>query len=149
MSESIQVTKEHLVELKMEIELLKRDISYITSLFNKMDSLILKIENQQDKISEKTGDLIEQKVKCAQEELSDLYDNLQKVENNIHSRINSIENILLTEIKKIGKDLNDHINDENTLLKRADKLKYILVGAIAIFIWVIKNFDVIEKVFGK
>lgn len=139
------MSSENFSDLKMEIELLKRDISFITTLFDKMDKLIQKIEVQQDNIVDKTNTLIDKRIELTKEEFTEIYNILNKTESTINSRIHEIEKMLTEKISDVHDDLHSHINDENNLGKKVNKIIYIGSGIGLILLWIIENLDLVKK----
>lgn len=137
---------DNLVELRLEVGLLKRDVSYMTTLFDKMDKLIEKIKDQQDNIINKTSLIIETKDQRTKEEFDDLYDTLEKLETTLSDRICTIENLLHGELKEMNKTLKDHIEEESGISKKFNQLKYTGSGVIIILLWALNNIDTLKAI---
>ena len=140
------MSSENYSDLKMEIELLKRDISFMTTLFDKMDKLVQKIETQQDNIVDKTNTLIEKRIDCAKIEFSELQDALEKTELTITTRIKDIEQLLYEKIDAVNIELRTHVNNEESLGKRVNRIIYIGSGVGIFLLWAIENLDIIKKI---
>lgn len=137
---------EHLANLKLQVELVKKDISFITTLFEKMDKVMSKIEVQHDTILDKTNLLIDSKVKLTTDDLSDLCDALEQTKLILHERINSIEKILLSELTVVKDTLTTHILDDNSIKNKVNKIIYAGTGVSVFLIWVFNNLDFIKHV---
>ena len=136
---------DNLLELRLEVGLLKRDVSYMTTLFDKMDKLIEKVKDQQDNIIDKTNSIIETKDQRTKEEFDELYDTLEKIETSLVDRIGIIETLLHSELKEMNKTLKDHIDEEDDIFKKLNKLIYTGSGVFLILLWALNNMDTLKS----
>lgn len=139
------MSSENFSDLRMEIELLKKDLSFITTLFDKMDKLIQKIESQQDTIVDKTNVLIDKRIELTKEEFAELYCVLKNTETTLNSRMQEIEKLLSDRIQSVHKDLKEHIDDEGNLGKKVNKIIYVGTGVGLLFLWIVENLDIVKK----
>jgi len=139
------MSSENFSDLRMEIELLKKDLSFITTLFDKMDKLIQKIESQQDTIVDKTNVLIDKRIELTKEEFAELYCVLKNTETTLNSRMQEIEKLLSDRIQNVHKDLKEHIDDEGNLGKKVNKIIYVGTGIGLLFLWIVENLDIVKK----
>lgn len=127
-------------ELVTEIALLKRDVTFLTTLLEKMDTIIVHLRDKHSESEEKAGVLIEKQFVRNQETLSAL-------ENSIHSRLTNIESMFSTEVQHVNTTLTDHIKQEENLEYKFNRLLWTGGGSAAVAIWVISNFDWIRNFF--
>lgn len=135
-----------LSDLRVEVAVLKQEVSFINKLFEKLDSVIEKIDSQHDSLIDKTTK-IEANLIYTKEELSELYTSLEQTEKGISERINAIEKLLSTEIYNLNHDLNDRISKQEDKTGNLMQAKWLLWGGAAVVLWAISNFDTVKKVF--
>lgn len=132
---------------KIEIELLKRDVSVISKLCEKMDTTIEKIQQVASDIS-KIVSLQEQKM-VVQEKINNEVDkalDLQQKEHvreikELNEKIDRTETAILEELKKVKEDLSKKIGV-------IEAWRYTVMGAIAFAVWLIAQALDLAKLFS-
>ena len=142
-----QLENSIIMDLKVEVAMLKKEVSFINILFEKMDKLINKIDSQHDVLIDKTTKT-ESNLTFTKEELTNLYTSLEKTEKEISDRINSIERLLSEEIKNINIDLSSRIDKQEKLTGNLSNMKMMILGMIALVTWLASNLDFIKKIFN-
>ena len=125
-----QLENASVVDLKVEVAMLKKEVSFINILFEKMDVVISKIDAQHDLLIDKTTK-VESTLSFTKEELSNLCTSLEKSEREISERINSIERLLSDEIKSINTELTSRLDKQETITEGLSNMKIIFFGVIA------------------
>ena len=133
-----------LQELKLEIELLKKDLEFTATLFNKMEAVLGKISEQQNDISDRTTQLISQNSLTTKEEFKDIYIVIDKIEESLKDRLGEIELILSHKLTSIDTTLTDHIKDENNITNKVNKFVYVSSGDAFIVVWILSNLDFVK-----
>ena len=133
-----------LQELKLEIELLKKDLEFTATLFNKMEVVLGKISEQQNDISDRTTQLISQNSLTTKEEFKDIYIVIDKIEESLKDRLGEIELILSHKLTSIDTTLTDHIKDENNITNKVNKFVYVSSGVAFIVVWILSNLDFVK-----
>lgn len=136
------------VELRVEIEGIKRDLENVSSINGRLDTAIEKLTDvssciksmlavHEEKITrqEKTDEVIFEKIKDRAEEIDSVYRELQK-------EINQVERRLLIEIKALRNDIGSRVS-------MLEKLRWILLGAaIVIVVLVSKDLSKLLSIFS-
>ena len=142
-----QLENASVVDLKVEVAMLKKEVSFINILFEKMDVVISKIDAQHDLLIDKTTK-VESTLSFTKEELSNLCASLEKSEREISERINSIERLLSDEIKSINTELTSRLDKQETITEGLSNMKIIFFGVIAVITFVSTNMEFIKKLFN-
>jgi ElaB/YqjD/DUF883 family membrane-anchored ribosome-binding protein len=135
-----------LMDLKVEIAMLKQEVTFINKLFDKMDTVINKIDSQHDILVDKTTK-IESNLSFTKEELTELYVSLEKSEKELRERINSIEKLISQEIKTLDTVIDKRISNIENKTVNLVETKWITVGILAAITCLISNQDLIIKIF--
>jgi chromosome segregation ATPase len=122
-----------LTDLKVEIAMLKQEVSFINKLFEKMDTLINKIDAQHDTLVDKTTK-VESNLTFTKEELTELYSSLEKS--------------ITREIKTLDADLSKRIRTIEDKTGSLFEAKWMGMGIIAAITWLISNLDSVKKLFN-
>ncbi len=153
------------MDQRVEIELLKKDISIMASLCEKFDTTIDKMQEIAANLS-KMVSLQEQRLENQEQTTKEMQSVLEmrRIEHNndikeLHSRITNVnkelsdkieetEKTILQELQEIRKEIKDSHNKENvedkSLMKRLEQIeawKYMLMGGIAVITWVLAKAD--------
>lgn len=140
-----QLENSIIMDLKVEVAMLKKEVSFINKLFEKMDVVINKIDSQHDILIDKTTK-VESNLSFTKEELVNLYTSFEQTEKEISERINSIERLLTEEIKTINHDLSVRLDKQEKITGNLSNIKMMALGMIALVTWLASNLDFIKNV---
>jgi hypothetical protein len=135
-----------LSDLRVEVAVLKQEVSFINKLFEKLDSVIEKIDSQHDSLIDKTTK-IEANLIYTKEELSELYSSLEQTEKSISGRITTIENLLSNEISNMNKTFNDRLEKQENKTGDLLQVKWLLWGGGAVVLWIVSNLETVKALF--
>ena len=140
-----QLENSIIMDLKVEVAMLKKEVSFINKLFEKMDVVINKIDSQHDILIDKTTK-VESTLSFTKEELVNLYTSFEQTEKEISERINSIERLLTEEIKTINHDLSVRLDKQEKITGNLSNIKMMALGMIALVTLLASNLDFIKNV---
>jgi chromosome segregation ATPase len=135
-----------MMDLKVEVAMLKKEVGFINKLFERVDVVINKIDSQHDLLIDKTSK-IDSNLSFTKEELTNLCSSLEKTEKELAERILSIERLLSDEIKTINTELTSRLDKQEELTGNLTNLKMMVIGIVAFIGWIATNFDFIKKLF--
>ena len=135
------------IDLRVEIEGIKKDLENVSSINVRLDTAIEKLTDVSTCIKsmlavhevkidrqEKTDEIIFEKIKDRAEEIDSVYRELQR-------EINQIERRLLIEIKALRNDIGSRVG-------MLEKLKWVLFGAAIVLVIIItKDFKALLSIF--
>ena len=135
------------VDLRVEIEGIKKDLENVGNINNRLDTAIEKLTDVSTSIKsmlavhevkidrqEKTDEIIFEKIKDRADEIDSVYRELQR-------EVNQIERRLLIEIKALRNDIGSRVG-------MLEKLKWILFGAAIVLVIIItKDFKTLLSLF--
>jgi predicted nucleic acid-binding Zn-ribbon protein len=135
------------IDLRVEIEGIKRDLENVGNINNRLDTAIEKLTDVSTSIKsmlavhevkidrqEKTDEIIFEKIKDRADEIDSVYRELQR-------EINQIERRLLIEIKALRNDIGSRVG-------MLEKLKWVLFGAAIVLVIIItKDFKALLSIF--
>ena len=151
------------IDQRVEIELLKKDVSIMATLCEKFDTTIDKMQEIAYSLSRMVS-LQEQRLETqevATKELQSVRE-MRRLEHNndikeLHSRITTVnrelsekiedtEKIILQELQEIRKEIKEShkTKEESSLMKRLSEVeawKYMMMGGIVVITWVLAKAD--------
>ena len=131
-----------LTDIKVEIAMLKQEVSFINKLFERMEILIQKVDSQYETLVDKTSK-IDYNFSGTKDELEDLYEMLTVTEKQINQKIDSIEKSLEQKIDTTQLRITTLEAETGSLLES----KWKILGGGAVIMWIISNLEFIKKIF--
>ncbi len=130
-----------LTEIRVEVAMLKQEVSFISKLFDRMEVLIEKVDSQYDTLVDKTSK-IESNLTYTKEELAELYTLLTHTEQKIHEKIKQVEDAITRDITGIDKRIETLEDKTGSLLQS----KWSILGGGAVVLWLFSNIDIVKKI---
>jgi len=129
-----------LTEIKVEVAMLKQEVSFINRLFDRMEVLIDKVDTQYEALVDKTS-RIESNFSHTKDELEELYELLTQTEQRIREKIDSVENTLNNDIEEMSERVDVLEVDSKDLLKN----RWMLAGGISAVLWIVSQLDSVKS----
>lgn len=144
---------------KLDIELLKKDVTVITNLFNKFDVTIDKLQEIASTLS-KMVSIQEQRIEVQEHTTKEIQNTLElrRMEHNtdikeLHSRISDVnteltgkieesERAILAELKKLRDELSGEKTSLLDRLSAVEGWKWMLTGVFAVVVWILSRIDI-------
>ena len=138
------------VELKIDVEVLKEKVDNITHLCGKMDQVIEKLVDNQDRIVGQIYNDMEQRKRDTVEDVKELHSRITTVDRNLSDKIELTERRIMDEIKSLRGDIEKHNQKEDDDLKKIFQWKWMVAGGVVVLAWVVSNVNltVLAKLFG-
>lgn len=148
---------------RMDIELLKKDVSAISALCEKFDATIDKMQEIASNLS-KIVSLHEQRLEIQEQSNKEFQSILEmrRIEHNndikdLHSRITSTnreltekieetEKTILTEIQELRNEIKDDKSTTGSKIHQIDLWRYMIIGGIIVLSWLAGKFEVIRSI---
>ena len=138
------------VELKIDVEVLKEKVDNITHLCGKMDQVIEKLVDNQDRIVGQIYNDMEQRKRDTVEDIKELHSRITTVDRNLSDKIELTERRIMDEIKSLRATIDAHNKKEDEDLKKIFQWKWMVAGGVVVLAWLISNLNlnVLAKLFG-
>jgi chromosome segregation ATPase len=143
--------KEHeTVQLKVDVGILKTQVSSITMLCDKMDKVIEKLANNQDKIVEQIYNDMRKREEEKDADVKDLHSRITTISRELSEKVELTERRIMDEIKSLRNDIAEHNAKEDRDLKKILEWKWMAGGGIIVIAWLVSHIDLslIGKLFG-
>lgn len=130
---------DNLQEVRIDVELLKKDVGNITSLCHKMDAVIEKMVEQQDRYLSQIYSDMDKREDEMNADVKELHSRITTISRDLGDKIELTERRLLDELKDLRKQITDHNNKEDSELKKITNWKWMIAGGVVVLSWVISN----------
>lgn len=130
-----------LVALRVDVEVLKNQVSNITHLCEKMDIVIEKLVINQDRIANQIYDDMNKREDSTGQDIKELHSRITTVDRNLSDKIKLTEHRIMDEIKSLHATISAHNKKEDDELKKILQWKWMIVGGVVVLAWIISNLN--------
>lgn len=151
--ENLRDTKEmsEIVELKVDVEVLKNQVLTITQLCSKMDSVIEKLVDNHDRMVNQIYDDMEKRKADTNTDIKELHSRITTISREVSDKVELTERRIMDEIKALREEIQEHNKKEDSELRKIMEWKWMAAGAIVVLAWIMSNIkiDAVSKLFGN
>ena len=142
--------EEEFVELKVDVSVLKTQVSTLTLLCDKMDKVIEKLASNHDKIVDQIYTDMRKREDEKDADVKELHSRITTISRELSDKVELTERRIMDEIKSLRADINEHNKKEDRELKKILEWKWMVAGGVLVLAWFISNIDFkfLGKLFG-
>jgi len=135
------------VNLQIDVGVLKQQVSTLCTLCDKMDKVMEKLVDQHDRHIAKIYTDMDNRRLETEADIKEIHVRIDTV----LDKLQDPELRLMDELKAMRKDMQDHNNKEKESLDKLLQWKWMVVGGVIVFSWIISrvNLDTFSNLFGK
>ena len=136
---------EECIDVKVDIGILQTQVSTLTTLCSKMDTVIEKLVDQHDRHIAKVYTDMDNRRLETESDIKEIHDRIDVVLDKMHSS----ELRITGDIKSLREEMLKRGKYEEDQLEKLNQWKWMTVGAIMILMWLIsrENFDIMKGIF--
>ena len=141
------MSDQELVELKVDVGVLKTQVSTITILCDKMDQVIEKIAGTHEKIVEQIYTDMRKREDEKDADVKELHSRITTISRELSDKVELTERRIMDEIKCLRNDIAEHNKKEDSELKKILEWKWMAAGGIVALAWLFShvNLDMLGK----
>ena len=138
------------VEMKVDVGVLKTQVATLTQLCNKIDTVIERLMDNQDRMVNQIYDDMDRRKQDTVADIKDLHSRITTVDRNLSDKLELTERRIMDEIKGLRDQITEHNEKEDNELKKIMEWKWMAAGGIIVLAWLFShvNFNMIGKLFG-
>jgi len=138
------------VELKVDVEVLKNQILTITQLCGKMDSVIEKLVDNHDRMVNQIYNDMEKRKADTNADIKELHSRITTISREVADKVELTERRIMEETKSLREDIAEHNKKEDDDLKKILQWKWMVAGGVVVLAWVISNVNLnaLSKLFN-
>ena len=147
---------------RIEIELLKKDVTTMTSLLEKFDTTIDKMQEiasslskmvslqeqrleNQEKITSEVQSILEMRRQEHNNNIKDIYNRINTVNRDLTDKIEDTEKAILSELQKLREELKGESKNIGFRLNQIELWKYMVMGAVGFGVFLLsKSLDILK-----
>lgn len=149
-------------ENRIEIELLKKDVTTMAALLSKFDTTIDKMQEiasslsrmvslqeqrleTQEKITQEVQSILEMRRQEQQNNIKDVYNRINTVNKELTDKIEDVESKILDELKKIREDLTKKDEGISSRIGNIETWKYGIVLVAVVLAWIAGQANLLDN----
>lgn len=134
-------------ELRVDVEVIKRDIDTLTNLCEKMDKIIEKLVDHQDVIINQIYQDMDRRKADTNQDVKELHSRITTVSKDLSEKVDNTETKIMNEIKALSVQISAHNKKEDDDIAKLLKWKWTIMGGIIVISWLTSHigFDTILK----
>lgn len=122
-------------ELKVDVEVLKRDVDTLTKLCEKMDTVIEKLVDHQGVLIGQIYKDMDKREDDTNEDIKDLHSRITTTSRELSDKVESTERKIMEQIEKLSLQIQAHNAKEDSELEKILQWKWSIVGGILVLSW--------------
>ena len=128
-------------DIRVDVGVLKSQVSALTTLCGKMDQVIEKLVDQHDRHLVKVYESIDARRKETDMDIKELHERIDVV----LDKVQISEKTLLEEIQNLRKDMQEHNTKDRENIEKLLEWKWMIAGGILVLSWLLSNvkFDIL------
>jgi len=130
------------VSLRVDVEVLKTQVSNITQLCQKMDTIIEKLVDNNDRMVNQIYNDMNKREDDTGQDIKELHSRITTVDRNLSDKIELTERRIMDEIKSLHSTINEHNKKEDDDLKKILQWKWMVAGGVVVLAWIISNIKI-------
>lgn len=135
------------IDMKVDIGVLKTQVSSITQLCNKMDSVIDKLMDNQDRLVTQIYNDMEKRKQDTIDDIKEVHSRITTIDRNLSDKLELTERRIMDEIKSLRNQITEHNKKEDSEIRKILEWKWTAAGGIIVIVWLLShvNLDIITK----
>lgn len=138
------------VDVKVDIGVLKTQVDVLTRLCNRVDAVIEKLMDNQDRIVNQIYADMKKKEDATDQDVKELHSRITTISRELSDKVELTERRIMDEIKALRQDITAQNRSEEKKIDKILEWKWMAAGGILVLAWLLSriNFDMIAKLFG-
>lgn len=127
------------IDLKVDVGVLKNQVATLTQLCNKMDSVIDRLMENQQRMATDIYDDMDRRKQETVSDIKELHSRITTVDRNLSDKIELTERRIMDEIKSLSNTIAEHNKKEDSELKKILEWKWMAAGGILVLAWILSH----------
>ena len=138
-------------ELKVDVEVLKTQVSTLTNLCEKMDKVIEKLVDHQGVLINQIYDDMDRRKQDSDDDIKDLYNKVNNLSKEFAEKIEKTEDRLMDKMSQVYDRISKHADSEEKIINVITKYKWPFLMSVVVISWLTSHVspDTILKLIMK
>jgi seryl-tRNA synthetase len=130
---------EKTIDIKVDVEVLKRDVDTLTKLCEKMDMVIEKLVDHQSVIIRDVYKDMDKREDDTNQDIKELHSRITSTSRDLSDKVETTERRIMEQIEKLSIQIHEHNAKEDNELAKILQWKWTIVGGIIVLSWLTSN----------
>jgi hypothetical protein len=130
--------KDDIVDVQIDIGILKTQVLTLSALCNKMDQVIEKLVDQHDRHIGKVYDDMDDQRKEKDQDIAEIHNRVDMV----LDKVAETEDRIMDEIKSLKKSIGEHSAESKLQFEQLNKWKWTIAGGIFVLTWLLSKTNI-------
>jgi len=134
-------------ELRIDVEVTKKDIDTLTRLCEKMDKVIEKLVDHQDVIIKQIYNDMDRRNQDTNDDIKELHSRITTTSRETADKVDKSEGKIMAEIKDLSNKIQAHTDSEERIVEKLMKYKWPVLAGVIMISWLTSHVgpDIILK----
>ena len=123
------------IEVKIDVEVLKRDVSTITQLCEKMDKVIEKLVDHQGVIINQIYDDMDKRKADTNSDIKELHSRITSTTRELSEKMERSDENIMKELKELNAKIQAHTDNEDRIVEKFLRYKWFLITGVIVISW--------------
>ena len=135
-----------MLDVKVDIGILKTQVLTLSALCNKMDQIIEKLVDQHDRHIAKVYTDMDNRRLETERDIKEIHDRIDTV----LTKMETSNKDIMEEFKSLSRSIKEHQDTEKEKLDKLSQWKWMLIGGVVVLSWLLSrlNFDIMKLLTG-
>ena len=130
---------EKTIDIKVDVEVLKRDVDTLTKLCEKMDMVIEKLVDHQSVLIREVYKDMDKREDDTNQDIKELHSRITSTSRELSDKVETTERRIMEQIEKLSIQIHEHNAKEDDELAKILQWKWTIVGGILVLSWLTSN----------
>jgi seryl-tRNA synthetase len=130
---------EKTIDIKVDVEVLKRDVDTLTKLCEKMDMVIEKLVDHQSVLIREVYKDMDKREDDTNQDIKELHSRITSTSRELSDKVETTERRIMEQIEKLSIQIHEHNAKEDNELAKILQWKWTIVGGILVLSWLTSN----------
>jgi hypothetical protein len=127
------------IDIKVDVEVLKRDVDTLTKLCEKMDMVIEKLVDHQSVLIREVYKDMDKREDDTNQDIKELHSRITSTSRELSDKVETTERRIMEQIEKLSIQIHEHNAKEDDELAKILQWKWTIVGGILVLSWLTSN----------
>jgi acetate kinase len=130
------------IDVKVDIGVLKAQVSTITILCDKMDKVIERLAANHERMVDQIYNDMRKREEEKDADVKELHSRITTISRELSDKVELTERRIMEEIKSLRADIVEHNKKEDSELKKILEWKWMAAGGIVVLAWLFSHIDI-------
>jgi gas vesicle protein len=131
--------KDELVDIRVDVGVLKTQVDVMARLCDKMDKVIDRLIDNQEKITNQIYDEMQKKEQEKDQDVKELHSRITTISRELSDKVELTERRIMDEIRQLKNTITEHNKREDAEIRKILEWKWMAAGGIVVLAWLISH----------